>query len=98
MKLKNLIAVLIIVLIGVFLTAAVLAQAQQGDPENPLKFGTIGELINYIADFIIIIALPIATIMVVYAAFLFITAGGGDERVKKAKTIITLAIIGIAIL
>lgn len=89
-----------VILIGAFLFAALVLPvvAQSGNPENPLKFGSVGELINQIADFIIIVALPIATIMIIYAAFLFITAGGSEDKVKKAKQVIILAVVGIAIL
>jgi hypothetical protein len=100
MKINKSLLILVIILISVYLTAIFISQAaaQSGGPENPLKFNTIGELINQIADFIIIVALPIATIMIIYAAFLFITAGSSEEKVKKARTVIILAVVGIAIL
>ena len=100
MRINKLLVISAVILVGAFLFAAFVLPvfAQSGNPENPLKFGSVGELINQIADFIIIVALPIATIMIIYAAFLFITAGGSEERVKKARQVIILAVVGIAIL
>lgn len=40
----------------------------------------------------------IATIMILYAAFLYVTVGkGGDDNIKKAKDIILYAAIGIGV-
>jgi len=40
----------------------------------------------------------VALVLILYAGFLWMTAGGDEEKVKKAKQIITQAIIGLAII
>lgn len=102
MKIKKITRILTIVLFGslILLPLAHIHADVSGaaNPQNPLKFNSIGDLINYVADALLILGLPIATIMILYAAFLFITSGGDEDKVKKAKQAITYAIIGIAVL
>ena len=66
--------------------------------DNPLTSQSIADLVDRVITFLIEVFLPIAIIMVLYAAFTFITAGGDETKVKKAKQILTWAIVGIAIL
>jgi hypothetical protein len=40
----------------------------------------------------------VALVLIVYAGFLWMTAGGDEEKVTKAKQIITQAVIGLAII
>jgi len=40
---------------------------------------------------------PVATIIFLYAGFLFLTSGGDEEKVKKAKRAVTYAIVGLVI-
>ena len=56
------------------------------DLPNPLGSGTISDLINRIIDALVKnIAPPILTIMVIYAAFQILTAGGDPEKFKTGK-------------
>lgn len=66
--------------------------------DNPLKAENFGELIDNIAKWLLNIGVPIGTIMVLWAAVLFMTSAGNDEKVTKAKKTLTWAVIGIAIL
>lgn len=43
------------------------------------------------------LAVPIAVAVIVWGAFLFITAGGSEERVGKGKKTMTAAVIGLVI-
>jgi amino acid transporter len=54
---------------------------------------TIGQLINVILSVLGIFFV----IIVVYAGFLYLSAGGEEEKVKKAKKLISQAVIGIVI-
>ena len=65
---------------------------------NPLAAETIPDILNRIIDFMLILAGPIAVIMTIYAAYLFITAGDNQERVKTARKTLMYVIIGVAIL
>ena len=81
------------------------ALAQQPDPLG-LNYGqasglgdqdvrtTASSLINTILGFLGIIAL----VLVFYAGFLWMTAGGNSEQVDKAKNILGAAIIGLIII
>ena len=40
----------------------------------------------------------IAVILIVYGGFMWMTAGGNEERISKAKQIISAAIIGLVII
>lgn len=44
-----------------------------------------------------VIIFVVAVIMILYAAFLFVTAAGDEGQVKKARTILIWAVIGIAV-
>lgn len=65
---------------------------------NPLGAGTIPELIDKIADWLLGIGLIISTIIVIWAAFLFMTSGGNAEKVTTARKTLLYAIIGITVL
>jgi len=63
-----------------------------GSAEGTLLY-TIGQATN-----IIIGALGVLTaIFIIYAGFLWLTAGGNDDQIKKAKTTIRRVIIGVII-
>jgi len=65
--------------------------------ENPLKSESVGELINVLADLIFVIALAVVPIMIIIAAFNFITAGDDPEKVALAKKIILWTFLGVLI-
>ena len=65
---------------------------------NPLKYGTIQEIINTIASFLFTISIPIVTIMVLYGAFMLLTSGGNEERIKTGRKVILWAIIGFVVM
>lgn len=52
------------------------------------------KLINYFNGFIGLITV----ILIIYAGFLVLTGGGDDEKLKKAKSIIKYALMGIFLL
>lgn len=65
---------------------------------NPIGAGTFQELVERIARYLFEIGIPIAVIMILYAAFLYMTAGGSEEKISKAHKALTYAIVGLAIL
>ena len=65
---------------------------------NPLGTDSPTVLINRVIDFLLTIAVPIAALVVLYAAFLFLTAGGNEDRVKDARRALLWAVVGIIIL
>ncbi len=71
------------------------AQAQQGAQlENPLKFKDISEFIAGALRVLVMVALPIITLFVVYAGFLFVTAQGNVGKLGEAKKNFLYVIIG----
>lgn len=106
-KINILIFLLFIILIQMFIASLAFAQAGGGNPcggggnpnelPNPLDACTFEELVSSIATWFELIMVPVATIMILYAAFLFMTSGGDEEKIKRAKRAITWAVVGVAI-
>src|SRR3989338_7382543 len=69
---------------------------------NPLGTGsteaTVADLVNQIAGWIFDISIPIAVAVILWAGFLFLTAGAYPKNVDKAKQALTYAVIGLAII
>lgn len=86
----------------IFFINFVIAGTQTGggvvEIPNPVGATTFAGLIGQIVDFLILVIIPIATIMILYAGLLFMTSGGSVEKVQKAKQTLTWAVVGIAIL
>lgn len=62
------------------------------NPENYF-LGIIGRATNYLFGILGVIAV----ILIIYSGFLWMTAGGNDQQITKAKTIIKRVAIGIII-
>lgn len=73
---------------------AVGPQSESITLENPLNVDTIEELIEGILNIVLILAVPVIVFFIIYAGFLYATARGNPEQVKKATTALTYAIIG----
>ncbi|OGY47378.1 MAG: hypothetical protein A2663_01590 [Candidatus Buchananbacteria bacterium RIFCSPHIGHO2_01_FULL_46_12] len=66
-----------------------------GDEPSDTQFAeTIAEIIGIVLGFLGIIFL----VLLIYAGFLWMTAAGSEEKVKKAKDIMIAAIIGVTII
>lgn len=68
-------------------------QASSGLGDKPLE-ETLGLLINVLLGLLGIIFL----VLVIWAGFLWMTAGGDEKKVGKAKSILITAVIGLVIL
>lgn len=66
--------------------------------ENPLRANTFEQLIYNIVNFLFWISLPVGALMIVFAAFYFLTSGGDPAKIKTAKDIIFWTIVGIIVL
>ncbi|MBI4281378.1 hypothetical protein HY625_00995 [Candidatus Uhrbacteria bacterium] len=64
----------------------------KGSPEGVQSI--IGELIATVLSFVGVIFL----ILIIYGGVLWMTAGGAEDRITKAKGIITNAVIGLALI
>jgi len=66
---------------------------------NPLGEGTeISDIIAKITNLLAGIGSGVAVIMIIWGGIQYMTAGGSEENVAKAKKTITWAIVGLAIL
>jgi len=67
--------------------------------KNPFKSNNVKDLLTTIVnDILIPIGSVIATVMVIYAGFLFVTARGNATQIETAKKALLYAVIGAAIL
>ncbi|MBN2094022.1 MAG: hypothetical protein JW740_01475 [Candidatus Zambryskibacteria bacterium] len=67
--------------------------------KNPFKENSIEGLIKVIVnDILMPIGGVIAVVMIIFAGFLYVTARGNENQIKKAHQALTWAVIGAAIL
>lgn len=76
------------------------AQTPQTSVEitNPLTSNTFDELLTKIITFLFWIAAPIASLMIIIAAFVLLTGGGDPKKVNQAKNMIIWALVGFIII
>lgn len=89
------------------LPAAALAQLSDAQTELDTVGNAIGadatsntlpELIGNIIAVLLSVLGIIFVVLVVYAGFLYLTAAGDTDKVKKAKTLLTQSVIGLIII
>lgn len=70
----------------------------EGFDQDPDTAPTLPETVGRVIRIILTLLGVILVVIVVYAGFLWMTAGGNDDQVKKAKSWLTNAIIGLIII
>lgn len=65
---------------------------------KPLRAQSLVELIEALVNFLIIIAVPIALIVLVVAGSYWVTAGGNQERISRGRQAIVWAVIGLVLI
>jgi hypothetical protein len=89
----------ILIFTGLAILVFGLANFVLADLQNPLGNNTsFSVLITNIAKIVAQIGLPVAAIAILYAGFLFATARGNEDQIKRAKGAFFWAIIGAALL
>jgi len=78
-----------------FLVKAGFCHAQSVN--NFLQSQSFLDLAYRIANYVFYIVIPIAVIAIIWSGILFLSAGGSEEQVTKAKRSITYSVIGLAI-
>jgi len=85
-------------IVAVVALAAALAPfavfAQNQTLSNPAKDVSLEGFISDFLKAIVEISLPILTLFIVYAGFMFVTARGNEEKLKKAKSNFLYVILG----
>jgi len=66
--------------------------------ENPIKAGSFADVVKGFADLMVKIGIPLATVFLIWSGFLFVSARGNDEQLKKAKSTFYWTIVGTALL
>lgn len=67
--------------------------------ENPLpSITTIGGFIEKLLNIVLKIGVPIVTIFIIYAGFLFVSARGNEKKLQEAKDALLYTVIGAAVL
>lgn len=74
------------------------AAAQGGTIRNPIDADTFLDLVVAIAKAITAIGIPLVAIFLVWSGFLFVTARGNEEQLKRAKTTFFWTLVGGAVL
>ncbi len=65
---------------------------------NPLNnICSFEDFVELLLEAVVRIGLPIAVLFIVYSGFLFATAQGNEEKIKKAKQAFFYTVIGITI-
>ncbi|MBI1975022.1 MAG: hypothetical protein HYS57_01525 [Parcubacteria group bacterium] len=65
---------------------------------NPLKCDDVACVLGEVAKFLYWIAFPILTIIILWAAFLLLTAAGNENQIKQASAALKYAGIGFIVL
>ena len=65
---------------------------------NPTAGQTLKDILNVLVDFLFTYGLPFVIIFMVIAGFMFVTAGGNEERITKARAVLFWTIIGAAVI
>lgn len=65
---------------------------------NPLRHQTISALLNSIGEFAFGLAISLASLLIIYAAYQILTAGGNPEQFEKGKKTILYTVIGLVVI
>jgi intracellular septation protein A len=89
--------ILLSVLMIVFLFGPIFAAnaINVDNPGNAFAAANFTQIINRVANFITSFIAILAIIFLVYGGLLYVTAGGDESQIEKAKTTITYAIWGL---
>ena len=90
----------IIIFSIIFITGSLIAKAQLVEIPDPLDCDGHCDLlgiINKIIDFLKIIVIPLATIMIIISGIQYLTSAGNEERASRAQKTMLYTVIGLAI-
>ncbi len=65
---------------------------------NPINVSSLDGLVSKILGIAIIVAVPIAALLIIYAGFMYVLAQGDPAKVKTAHQILLWTVVGIAII
>ncbi len=91
-------------LLAFFLSLPTMTMAQSGSPSpsielpNPAGLETVNDLLARIINWLYIISAPVITIIVIWAAFLMLTANDNKNQFEQGKKMIKNAAIGAGVI
>lgn len=65
--------------------------------DNPIKAGSIEEIIENVINFFFTIALIICPLIIIVGGFMMVTSGGDPGKVETGKKMVYYALIGLGI-
>ena len=65
---------------------------------NPIEYDTIAELIEAIINFIWLLGIVAAPLVIIIGGFMLLTSGGNPNRLEQARKVMLYGIIGFAII
>lgn len=65
---------------------------------NPLGTTSLEAIVSRIISYLLVLATPVVVIMILYAAWLFITSAGNPDKINQAKRTIIYVVIGYGVL
>ena len=65
---------------------------------NPIKACGLEQVVKSLVRLLTTISIPLLTLFIMWSGFLFLTARGSDEQLKKAKTVFYWTVVGGAVL
>jgi hypothetical protein len=80
---------------------ALVAHAAVSTYKNPITYGGITDipgLFLALVDLVFLIGVPVIVLFIIYAGFLFVSAGDNESEIKKAKTTFTWTVVGALVL
>lgn len=61
---------------------------------NPLKYNSVPEFISHALQVMVMVALPIISLFIVYAGYMFVSARGNEGKLSEAKNNFYYVIMG----
>ena len=83
--------------LGLTVVMPFIALAQAPTVPQLESVGGVTSFLDRIVNYLFGIFLVVAVIMIIYAAFLYLTAAGNEDKLKSAKNTIIYAIIAIVV-
>lgn len=65
---------------------------------NPIGFETLDDVFAKLSGLVLPIAIPVATLMIIWAGFKYLTAAGNANQIKEGNDILKWTVIGLAII
>ncbi|MCR4284186.1 MAG: pilin [Parcubacteria group bacterium] len=66
--------------------------------KNPLAVDSVSALVKAVAEIVMKIGFMVAVVFIIYSGFLYVSARGSEEKLKKAHSTFTWTIIGTAVI